>query len=77
MPSCSALACGPCDCLATDSIVHALERDRPVKPDMGNPSVRFEEGGGGRKLPPRYSTSNVLAFVEGCRDFQAAIEDFP
>jgi hypothetical protein len=32
--------------------VHALERDRSVKPDTGKPSVRFEEGGGGRHACP-------------------------
>jgi hypothetical protein len=37
--------------------VHASKRDSSVKPDAGNPLVRFEEGGGGRLcLPLRYST---------------------
>ena len=36
--------------------VHACVRDNSVKPDAGNPHVRFDEGGGGRRLSPRYST---------------------
>ena len=51
MPSCRASACSYCKRLIVDP-VNALERDSSVKPDTGNPSVRFDEGGGGRETCP-------------------------
>ena len=66
MPSCRASACSYCKRLIVDP-VNALERDSSVKPDTGNPSVRFDEGGGGRETCPSATLPVEIFAAHICR----------
>jgi hypothetical protein len=44
-------------------VAHVRARDDAVKPDTGNPSVRFEEGGGGRLACPSATLLSLCSIV--------------